>query len=241
MTTNYAIIVAGGAGNRMKSVVPKQFMLLNGIPVMMHTIHAFYKSVSAPRVIAVLPPDLQETWLSLCEKYHFHVQHFIADGGNNRFESVKNGLAMIKSMDTHAAQGFVAVHDAVRPLITPSLIDLSYEEAKRTGAAALAIPSSNSVRLYGIDSAEHRAYPREKVYLMQTPQVFRGSYLFSAYEQPEDPTCTDDASIVEKTGIPITIVNGDTRNIKITFPDDLRIAELLFGTPKLGSSPNNPQ
>src|SRR5690606_27248930 len=139
----------------------------------------------------------------------------------------KSGLSLIASLDANADQGFIAVHDAVRPLITSALIDITYEAAMRSGAAVLAVQSSNSVRLCRVDSTDHYAYPREKVYLMQTPQVFKGSYLFEAYRQPEDPTCTDDASVVEKIGIPITIVDGDTRNIKITFPDDLQIAELL--------------
>lgn len=225
----------------MKSIVPKQFMLLNGIPVMMHTIHAFHKSANAPRIVVVLAPDLQEEWLSLCEKYNFHVQHFIADGGHSRFESVKNGLSLVASLDLNADQGFIAIHDAVRPLITPALIDLSYDEAMRSGAAALAVQSSNSVRLRRDNTEYPHAFPREKVYLMQTPQVFRGAHLFTAYEQPEDPDCTDDASIVEKTGIPVTIVKGDTRNIKITFPDDLQIAELLFSRQQSGSSPDNTQ
>src|SRR5690606_3594166 len=139
--------------------------------------------------------------------------------GASRCESVKNGLETIRSMDPQASQCLIAVHDAVRPLIKPTLIDLSFEEAKRSGTAALAISSSNSVRLKHLDESGNYAYPRENVYLMQTPQTFKGSHLFEAYDQPEDPTCTDDASIVEKTGIPITLVDGDTRNIKITFQD----------------------
>ena len=225
---NYAIIAAGGTGNRVESDIPKQFLLLNGIPVMMHTINAFYRSKSAPQIVAVIHPAMHDYWLTLCEKYHFHVQHTIADGGATRFESVKKGLETIKLMGADPSQCRIAVHDAARPLITPDLIDRTFEQAALTGAAALAIQSSNSVRLKHADGLKNNAYPRKSVYLMQTPQTFEGTILFEAYEQPEDSTCTDDATVVEKNGYPITLVDGDTRNIKITFPDDLRIAELLL-------------
>ena len=225
---NYAIIAAGGTGNRVGSDIPKQFLLLNGIPVMMHTINAFYRSKSAPQIVAVIHPAMQDHWLTLCEKYHFHVPHTITDAGVSRFESVKKGLEAIKLMGADLSQCHIAVHDAARPLIAPDLIDRTYEQAALTGAAALAVQSSNSVRLKHEDGLKNNAYARENVYLMQTPQTFKGTILSEAYEQPEDKTCTDDATVVEKNGYPITLVDGDTRNIKITFPDDLRIAELLL-------------
>ncbi len=227
---NYVIIVAGGTGSRMDSDTPKQFLLLNGIPVMMHTINAFYKSKSAPEIVVSIHPDMQDHWLTLCEKYRFHVQHVIADGGKTRFESVKNGLETIKLINNNPFDSLIAIHDAVRPLITPSLIDLTFERAALTGAAALATQSTSSVRLKSGDGLINKAFPREDVYLMQTPQIFKSTILFEAYELPEDSTCTDDATVVEKKGYLITLVDGDTRNIKITFPGDLQIAELLLGT-----------
>lgn len=211
----------------MGSDIPKQFLLLNGIPVMMHTINAFYQSKSSPRIIAVIHPDMQEYWLTLCEKYHFHVQHALADGGSSRFESVKNGLAAIERINADPSHTLIAVHDAARPLIAPDLIDRTFEQAALSGAAALAIRSTDSVRLLSDDGLTNQAYPRERVFLMQTPQTFAASILFHAYDQPENGTSTDDASVVEKNGHPITLIDGDARNIKITFPEDLQRAELL--------------
>jgi len=236
--TTYAIIVAGGSGSRMKSEVPKQFMLLNGLPMMMHTIRAFSRSTFAPQVVVVLHPNVQQQWRSLCATYAFDAPHAVADGGSSRFESVKSGLQTIQLGDDAASESLIAVHDAVRPLVTPDLIDLTYAEAKRTGAAALGLTSSSSVRLERPDGSGNYNYPRDQVFLMQTPQTFRGDKLFAAYEQPEDPLCTDDASVVEKTGIPITIVKGDARNIKITFQDDLLIAENLLAHSSRGASNN---
>ncbi|WP_257668167.1 2-C-methyl-D-erythritol 4-phosphate cytidylyltransferase [Parapedobacter tibetensis] len=238
---NYAIIVAGGTGSRMGSTTPKQFLLLNGIPVMMHAINAFYESKHAPHIIAVIHPDMQAYWLELCETYHFHVQHTIADGADSRFGSVKNGLEVIRLLDKNQSQSLIAIHDAVRPLVNPHQIDLTYEQAALTGAAALAIQSTNSIRLISGDGSSNNAYPRENVYLMQTPQIFKGSILFEAYEQPEDKMCTDDAAVVEKKGYPITLVDGDTRNIKITFRDDLAIAELLLEARHSGGTSDNSQ
>ncbi|WP_257656348.1 2-C-methyl-D-erythritol 4-phosphate cytidylyltransferase [Parapedobacter lycopersici] len=241
MTIHYAIIVAGGTGSRMGSDVPKQFMLLNGLPVMMHTLLAFQRSKCAPHLVLVLHPSMQEQWRLLCNAHHFQVPHKLVVGGESRFESVRSGLEEIRLTDGQAPGVLIAVHDAVRPLINPDLIDLSYAEAARSGNAALAVPSSNSVRIEQLDGAGTFSYPREKVYLMQTPQTFRAADLFHAYEQPEDNTCTDDASVVEKTGIPITLVPGDTCNIKITFPDDLLVAERLLTSRRSGSSPDYAQ
>lgn len=224
----------------MNSDTPKQFMLLDGLPMMMHTIQAFHRSTSVPQLIVVLHPGLQPEWMSLCATYRFPIPHTLAAGGTSRFESVKNGLETIRSMDPQASQSLIAVHDAVRPLISPTLIDRSFEEAMRSGTAALAVSSSNSVRLKHLDGSGNYAYPRENVYLMQTPQTFKATLLFRAYEQPEDPACTDDASVVEKTGIPITLVEGDTRNIKITFQDDLLVAERLLKRQSGGAS-DDPQ
>src|SRR5690606_32893478 len=134
-----------------------------------------------------------------------------------------------------------AVHDAVRPLISPALIDLTYATAQQKGNAALAVASSSSVRLEQLDSPKNFSYPREKVYLMQTPQTFQGAMLFPAYEQPEDPTFTDDASVVEKTGTSITLVRGDTCNIKITFPTDLPVAEKLLAERRSSRPSDYPQ
>jgi 2-C-methyl-D-erythritol 4-phosphate cytidylyltransferase len=231
MQRNYVIIVAGGAGTRIGGDVPKQFLPLNGMPVMMHAIHAFAASKSSPHVVVVIHPAMRPLWSSLCNQHQFSVTHTIADAGRTRFQSVKSGIDSIKHIEPDLQQSLIAVHDAARPLVTPSLIDCAYEMAARTGAAALATPSTNTVRIRSRYNLKNNTYPRELVYLMQTPQIFNGAILCEAYEQPEDETFTDDASVVEKKGYPITLVNGDTRNLKITFPEDLRIAELLLRQP----------
>lgn len=226
---NYVIIVAGGMGTRMGTDIPKQFLLLQGLPVMMHTINAFRRSNSSPDIVVVIPPSLHSHWSALCDVHHFEVPHTIAHGGQSRFESVKKGLDAIKSTGADLERSFIAVHDAARPLISPELIDRTYQQAVLTGAAALATRSTDSIRLESKNGLKNNTHPRARVYLMQTPQVFNGAILSASYEQPDDKTYTDDASVVEKKGYPIALIDGDTLNIKITFPEDLRIAEMLFG------------
>src|SRR5690606_30756766 len=144
---NYAISVGGGSGTRMGTDIPKQFLLLNGIPVMMHTIRAFHHCRHSPQIVVVIPPTQHNYWLELCKKYNFDTPLMLANGGQSRFESVKSGLAVVQSNCTDLSQSLIAVHDAARPLITSDLIDATYDQAARTGAAALAIRSTDSVRL----------------------------------------------------------------------------------------------
>jgi len=237
---NYAIIVGGGAGTRMGADIPKQFLLLNGIPVMMHTIRAFHRCRHSPQIIVVIPPAQHDYWSELCKKHDFHIPHIRVNGGQSRFESVRSGLAAVQSDCADLSQSLIAVHDAVRPLITSDLIDTTFDQAARTGTAALAIQSSNSVRLKSGNGLKNNAYPRQQVFLMQTPQTFMGQILWESYQQAPDELFTDDASVVEKKGYPITLVNGDTRNVKITFSEDLRIAAILSGTDS-GSTSNDAQ
>ncbi|WP_262246913.1 2-C-methyl-D-erythritol 4-phosphate cytidylyltransferase [Parapedobacter soli] len=238
---NYAIVVAGGTGTRMGSDTPKQFLLLNGLPVMMHAIQAFHRSSSSPHIITVIHPSLRDTWSALCEKHHFEIPQTVVAGGTSRFESVKNGLAAIKSTETALATSLIAVHDAARPLIPAALIDKVYQQAALTGAAALATPSTDSIRIISSNGSKNNAFPRANVYLMQTPQVFSGTILFDAYTQAYESYFTDDASVVEKKGYPITLVDGDVQNIKVTFPKDLRIAELFAKNERLGGASDNTQ
>lgn len=228
MCRNYAIIVAGGTGSRMGSDTPKQFLLLDGLPVMMHAIRAFCRCNSSPQLIVVIHPTMQNDWQTLCEKHSFSTEHTVVNGGNSRFESVKNGLKAIQSLDADWANSVIAVHDAARPLVPPALIDETYKQAKRNGAAALALRSTDSVRIKSGNGLKNNACPRSHVYLMQTPQAFHGTMLIDAYDRDDDTSFTDDASVVEKKGYPITLVDGDTRNIKITFPEDLSIAKILL-------------
>lgn len=216
----YAIIVAGGSGSRMQSEIPKQFLLLSGRPVLMHTIEAFYRSDLNPHIILVLNKGYREYWNRLCADHRFNIPHKLVDGGEQRFHSVKNGLKEIPP------GSIVAIHDAVRPMVSGKLITSCFEQAQEKGAVVCGVTSRDSVRLL-IDNSS-RCFNRESVYLIQTPQVFPYKMLAEAYEQPYLPEFTDDASVVEKAGHSIAIVEGESGNIKITFPEDIEIAEALL-------------
>ena len=217
----YAIIVAGGSGSRMQSVVPKQFLLLAGMPVLMHTLKAFKQSSFSPILILVLPADYHDYWKQLCADHRFDLPHQLVSGGETRFHSVKNGLDLIHE-ETGAV---VAVHDAVRPLTDIEIIDNAYAYAAQNGNAVVAVKSRDSVRQ--VKDNQSISLLRDEIYLVQTPQTFQIDLLKKAYLQPFNPAFTDDASVVEKTGVGIKITEGNYRNIKITFPEDIAIAELL--------------
>lgn len=218
---HYAIIVAGGSGTRMHSAVPKQFLLLNGIPVLIHTINAFYNSNTKPEIIVVLHPDSHEYWDDLCAEHNFTIPYQLVNGGETRFHSVKNGLSLIADDDA-----VVAVHDAVRPLVTQAIIDESFDCAEQYGNAIVAIKSRDSVRQ--IRDNRSQSLNRDEIYLIQTPQTFRAGQLKQAYLQPYQENFTDDASVVEQTGVNINLVAGSYQNIKITYPEDIAIAEFLL-------------
>lgn len=221
---NYAIIVAGGSGSRMQSAVPKQFLLLHGKPVLMHTIEAFYRTETKPQIVVVLHPNFHSYWQQLCSEHQFIIPHQLINGGETRFHSVKNAIDTINDEEAVC----VAVHDAVRPLTSNRIIDESYWKAAEQGNAITTVKSRDSVRQQR-DGASVSLI-RDEIYLVQTPQTFRLSQLKKAYEQPYSPHFTDDASVVEHTGIKINLMEGNYRNIKITFPEDIAIAELLLGS-----------
>ncbi|RZK17058.1 MAG: 2-C-methyl-D-erythritol 4-phosphate cytidylyltransferase [Pedobacter sp.] len=216
----YAIIVAGGSGNRMQTETPKQFLLLNNLPVLMHTIKAFAQSDAQPKILLVLNTDQQGYWKRLCEEFNFRIPHEIIDGGNERFHSVKNALHFITE------DCFVAIHDAVRPLVSKQLIDNCFNQAELKGNVIAAVQSSDSVRMLREDKTS--ALKRDEIYLVQTPQTFSINVLKEAYQQDFASFFTDDASVVESIGQNINIVEGERNNIKITFPIDLELAELLL-------------
>jgi 2-C-methyl-D-erythritol 4-phosphate cytidylyltransferase len=218
---NYAIIVAGGSGSRMGSAVPKQFLLLNGKPVLMYTIEAFYNSSSSPSIIIVLPENYHHYWQELCKDHDFRIPHHLVNGGDTRFQSVKNGLELI----TNPA-AVVAVHDAVRPLTERSAIDESFTHAQTFTNAIVAVKSRDSIRQ--VKNNLSLALLRDEIYLVQTPQTFQSSLLRKAYEQEYSTEFTDDASVVERLGVNINIIAGSYTNIKITFPEDIAIAEMLL-------------
>ena len=228
---DYLILVAGGQGLRMGSDSPKQFMLLGGRPVIMRTIERFVQAMPDLRIVLVLHPAHVEEWHRLCREYNFSIDCSIATGGKERFHSVKNGLDLIKqsmfNVQCSMFNGFVAVHDAVRPLVSVDVIRRAFAAARESGAVVPALPSVESVRIVRGDG-HSEAVDRNDVMLVQTPQVFSLPLLIDAYSQPYNATFTDDASVVEALGHSIEIIPGNRENIKLTTPLDLRIAENLL-------------
>lgn len=214
----YAIIVAGGSGTRMNAEIPKQFLEVNAKPILMHTLEKF--NIDGIQIILVLNVDFHDYWKKLCLDYHFNVPHLLVIGGSSRYQSVKNGLAHIHE------SALVAVHDAVRPCIKPSIILAAYEEAKRFGSAVLAVPLKDSIRKKMGETSY--ALNREDYVLVQTPQIFTTEILKKAYQEPYRNEFTDDASVVEFMSHQIHLVEGDPFNIKVTYPDDLKIIETLL-------------
>ncbi len=215
------IIVAGGSGRRMGADVPKQFMLLKGKPVLFHTLKAFHAFDPQMMIVLVLPIEHHRTWMDLCAEHRIDIQHGIVAGGQERWHSVKAGLDRITFPD-----GIVAVHDGVRPLISVDLISRCSDHAERTGSAIPVTPISSSVRK--ITDAGSEAVDRTKLRSVQTPQCFRIALLRRAFEMPFDPTFTDEATMIERLGENVSLVEGEERNIKITTPTDLKVAEVLL-------------
>lgn len=222
-----AIIVAGGKGTRFGADVPKQFLELGGRPILMRTIEAFWESRENDDdtldIIVTLPSGQVERWRNL---YHGHgctVPHRLAPGGVNRWLSVKNALHCIGDP---ADVDVIAVHDGVRPLVSPDLIRRVLEAARRDGAAVPVVMLNDSVRQ--VDGETSHALDRSSLRAVQTPQAFEARLLLEAYGQHYDPTFTDDASVVERAGHRVTLVDGDPVNLKITRPMDLALAEYLM-------------
>lgn len=217
----FAVIVAGGSGTRMNSEIPKQFLLLNGKPVIMHTIPAFSASIEKPEIIVVLNRQQFSYWEELCALHQFNVPHQLVAGGETRFHSVKNAIDKIDG------PAVIAVHDAVRPLISTAIISNAYQQALNIGNAVVAVPSKDSVR-WQKANGETQNLNRNEVFLVQTPQTFQCGQLKKAYEQQYSEEFTDDASVVERSGVKIHLLAGNPDNFKITFPADLKIAEMLL-------------
>lgn len=216
----YAIIVAGGKGLRMGGELPKQFIPVEGRPVLMRTLDAFYACENSIQIILVLPRDHQPYWQELCREYQFAVPHRIADGGATRFHSVQNGLAFVDEADA-----LVAVHDGVRPFVSYEVIERCYQEAALHGAVVPVIPVVETVRHLLPEGSE--TVNRDAYRLVQTPQTFSVSLLRRAYEQPFCDAFTDDASVVEALGHVVHLVEGNRENIKLTTPFDLVVAQAL--------------
>jgi 2-C-methyl-D-erythritol 4-phosphate cytidylyltransferase len=215
-----AIIVAGGTGQRMGSVVPKQFLSIQGKPILLHTIDQFVAAFSDIQLVVVLPEAYIKEGQDLLTRNGFTKNIVFVAGGDTRFQSVKNGLAQVKETS------IVFVHDAVRCLLTPALIQRCYQQAMENGSAIPAVSSTDSVRLLKGDKNEF--FDREKVMLIQTPQTFQSDVLLNAFNQAFVPSFTDEANVVEASGKEVVLVDGEFENIKITRPLDLAIAEYIL-------------
>ena len=224
---DYIIIVAGGKGLRMGGDVPKQFQLLDGRPVLMHTLERFRDYSAELQIILVLPCQQQDYWHELCRQYNFAVEHLIANGGETRFHSVKNGLALIPD----DAEGIVGVHDGVRPFVTRDLLDRCFTAAATEKAVVPGVPVADSLR-----HEQHGAISREGICRVQTPQTFSIQLLKEAYQLPYRKAFTDDASVVEAAGHHIGIVSGIPENIKLTTPFDLIVGEAILSSQPPNSS-----
>ena len=216
----FALIMAGGSGTRMKAEIPKQFIEIAGLPVIMHTILRFEQFDPEIQIILVLPENQFDLWTELCKKHNFTKIFKLAKGGETRFYSVKNGLKMIED------EGIVFIHDAVRPLVSVQTLRNCLDTAIGKGNALPVIPVIDSVRISDNDSS----YPadRTKIFLVQTPQTFHTSQIISAYNSVTHSGFTDDATVLESTGVKINLVDGNRENLKITTREDLIIAEAFL-------------
>jgi 2-C-methyl-D-erythritol 4-phosphate cytidylyltransferase len=221
MTRQYAIIVAGGSGARMSENVPKQFLLLSEKPILVHTIERWLEFCPDIPIILVLPHAHLETWKEMTEKFNIKANITVVNGGKERFHSVQNALR-------HVPDGvLVAVHDAVRPLVSVETIETSFQLAEKHGSAVPYTVPQASMRIEN-DDGINVSINRKLFRIIQTPQTFSSSKLKQAYQQPYRDDFTDDASVWEKTGEKVWLFEGNEENIKITTPWDLKVAECFL-------------
>ena len=213
------IIVAGGSGRRMGVGIPKQFLLLKGKPVLMHTIQRFYEYDRSIQLIVVLPESEMDHWRKLNRSHDFNMSHLVVAGGQSRIDSVRAGLSVIGDDEV------VGIHDGVRPFCTRQLIATCFEEAIKKTSAIPCVPVTDSIRM--IQGSSSKSVERSGLHLVQTPQCFHSGKLKAAYALPVAETFTDDASVFEAAGNKLNIVQGEKTNIKITFPSDMPLAEAL--------------
>jgi 2-C-methyl-D-erythritol 4-phosphate cytidylyltransferase len=214
-----AIIVAGGTGQRMGSVLPKQFLEIEGKAILLHTIDQFIAAFDDIELVVVLPEGYIQQGQKLISKNFKTAIQFVA-GGDTRFQSVKNGLSKVTE------KSIVFVHDAVRCLLTPALIQRCYQQALEKGSAIPAVSSTDTVRI--MEKEQHHLFDREKVMLIQTPQTFQSEILLAAFQQAYQSSFTDEANVVEASGQEVFLVDGEFENIKITRPLDLAIATYVL-------------
>ena len=212
-----ALIVAGGKGERMNTDIPKQFLVLNDLPILMHSLNAFSH---LDKIILVLPRAQIENWEELCKQYNFILKHTVVAGGINRFGSVKNGLAKIDE------GSIVAIHDGVRPLVSKNLINKLIGATKKGNGIIPIVAVKDSIRK--VEGYKSKAVSRSNLYKVQTPQCFFASTLKDAYKQNFSLFFTDDASVLESNGGKIITIIGEEKNLKITTKEDLVLAEALI-------------
>lgn len=215
----YAVLVAGGIGSRMKSDTPKQFLSFHGKPVLVHTIERFYCFDQNIRIILVLPAEAKDLWVELVQKHPLPCEVQVITGGKTRSESAREGLKLVPE------NCLVAIHDAVRPILSNKLMQRCFDTAEKSGNACPCIPSSDSLRRKNDQGTE--SVERSQYYQVQTPQCFQSSLLKDAFEKTTENNFTDEISLLESAGHKIHIVEGERWNIKITFPEDLLVAEAL--------------
>ncbi len=216
----YVIITASGKGLRMQSDIPKQFIEIAGKPIIMHTIEKFYNYNKQINIIVTLSSQMLDYWNTLIEKYKFTISHKIVIGGETRFHSIKNAIAEIEE------NSITAIHDAVRPLVSLNTIVRCFKKAEECGNAVPFININESIR--EINGTINKIANRDNFVLIQTPQIFMSDILIKAYEQEFSENFTDDASVAENIGQNINLIEGNYDNIKITKPQDLKIAEALL-------------
>jgi len=216
----YAVIVAGGHGKRMGSELPKQYLELAGKPVLMRTLERFKAFDESIELITVLPENQLLFWAELQKKYSFDIPHTIVKGGKARFYSVRNGLNFID------VPGLVAIHDGVRPFVSIDTIKRCFQMAEKLGNSVPVISPTESMRV--LTETGSRPVNRLNLKIVQTPQVFNAEIIKKAYKQDYLPEFTDDASVLEKTGVKINLIEGNRENIKITTPEDLVISSALL-------------
>lgn len=239
MRHRYLLIVAGGKGLRMGGDLPKQFIPLQGKPVLMHTLETFHRWDADARLVLVIPEDHQAYWQMLCKEIGCKAPHRVVYGGETRFHSVRNGLQFIAEELTReslsAEQTWIGVHDGVRPFVSTEVIEACFQVAARQGAAIPVVPMIDSLREK--EGAESWPVDRSRFVAVQTPQVFAASLVLRAYQQPYSTLFTDDASVVEAMGEKVALVDGNRENIKLTTPLDLLVAKSLLAQSGDGVQP----
>lgn len=225
--------MAGGSGQRMNSAIAKQFLLLQNKPILFHTLRAFKVADPETELIVVLPTNQIDYWKTLCLRYpeiNHETPHQIITGGETRFHSSKQGIDYIESQDNC----WVAIHDGVRPLINPRTINKAFESAFSFGNCVLAVSSKDSIRIWDHTENVFKSVNRDEVKVIQTPQIFELKSLKKAFNQAYSSFFTDDASVIESTGVFIHLLEGEYTNLKITTPEDLIIAESILKQTQLG-------